>query len=60
MKINEKKKAEADKMDQEYAQMISVQEQEKLEKEKKVKEEQQEKDNKAYQVVAEFEHIEFQ
>ena len=47
-------------MDQEYAQMISVQEQEKLEKEKKVKEEQQEKDNKAYQVVAEFEHIEFQ
>ena len=56
-KIEEKRKAEADKLDQEFAQMISVQEQEKLEKEKQEKEAQLKKDSQAYQIEAEFEHI---
>ena len=46
-------------MDKEYAQMISVQEQEKLEKERAAKNLQSERDNQAYQIVAEFGHIEF-
>ena len=59
VKIEDKRKADADKMDKEYAQMISVQEQEKLEKERAAKNLQSERDNQAYQIVAEFGHIEY-
>ena len=56
----EGKKAEAEEMDQQYAELVSIEENKELEAQKKKQQEQAEKDTMAMKLVEEFPDLDYQ